>query len=126
MGKEFYELDIWAIGYKLLMKIYKITSQYPPEEKFGLISDTRRSANSVIANFAEAHGRFYYQDKIRVLYITRGEIDEVRSHLAVAYGIKYITAEDFKKLSQEYRSLTVKINNYINNIHNQKDNATIK
>jgi len=123
MGKEFYELDIWQKGYKLAIKVYKFTKLYPFDEKFGLISDTRRSANSIIANISEAHGRFYYQDKIRVLYIARGEIDEVRSHLALAYSQKYISAEDFSDLSKSYRSLTIDLNNYINNLANQKLSA---
>lgn len=86
MGQSFRELRIWQKGYKLLMRIYKITAQYPPEEKYGLISDTRRSGNSIIANIAEAHGRYYFADKSRVLIIARGEVDEVRSHLSVAQG----------------------------------------
>lgn len=122
MGRAFHELDIWRNGFNLVRDVYKITGKYPSEEKFGLISDTRRSANSVIANIAEAHGRFYYQDKIRVLYISRGEVDEVRSHLSVAYILKYMTLEEFKDLNSRYRGLSVGISNYITSIANQKDN----
>lgn len=81
MSYKFYQLDIWKEGHKLLMEIYKITEVYPKEERYGLISQTRESANSVIANIAEARGRYYYADKIRVLYIARGEIQETQSHL---------------------------------------------
>ena len=63
MNKKFYELNIWKKGYELLMKVYEITSKYPTEEKYSLVPDTRRSANSVIANIAEAHGRYHFADK---------------------------------------------------------------
>lgn len=70
------------------MKIYKITSKFPPEEKYNLTSQLRSSANSVVALIAEAHGRYYYADKCRVLYQSRGECGETQSHLSVSLGLK--------------------------------------
>ena len=46
------------------------------------------SANLVISNIAEAYGRYYFADKARVLYTSRGECEETRSHLRVALGRK--------------------------------------
>ncbi len=88
MAKGFYDLNIWKKGYALLMEIYKITAAFPKEEKYGLATQIRRSANSVIANIAEAHGRYYFADKARVLYTSRGECEETRNHLRVALGLK--------------------------------------
>lgn len=113
MGKAFNELNIWKKGYELLMKVYEVTTLYPKEEKYGLTSDTRRSANSIIANIAEAHGRYYFADKARVLYIARGEIEETRSHLRVAYGLKYIKEEILVWLDKEYEGLSKGISTYI-------------
>ncbi|KKQ53006.1 hypothetical protein A2865_01325 [Candidatus Woesebacteria bacterium RIFCSPHIGHO2_01_FULL_39_17] len=69
MGISFRELKIWKKAYELLMKIYKITTRYPLEEKYNLTSQTRSSANSALSQIAEAHGRFYFADKIRILFI---------------------------------------------------------
>ena len=55
MAKSFYDLNIWKKGHELLMRIYEVTAKYPSGEKFGLTSQTRNSANSVIANIAESH-----------------------------------------------------------------------
>ena len=68
---SFRNLKIWQKGYDLLMEVYDTAEKYPREEKYNLISQTIRSANSVIANIAEAHGRYYYADKVRVLYTAR-------------------------------------------------------
>ena len=103
------------------MEVYEITSHYPNGEKFGLVSDTRRSANSIIANIAESHGRYYFLDKIRVLYIARGEVEEVRSHLEVAFGVNYLTQEVYKKLDLEYQGLLIGLNEYINSIFKEKN-----
>ena len=119
MAKEFYDLNIWRKGYDLLIKVYELTLKYPHEEKYGLISDTRRSANSIIANIAESHGRFYFADKIRVLYISRGEVEEVRSHLKIGSGLGYLSEENFKILDTEYQGLSKGINVYISSLHEQ-------
>lgn len=119
MAKSFRELRIWQKGYDLLIKVYDITAKYPTEEKYALTSDTRRSANSVIANIAESHGRFYFQDKIRVLYIARGEVEETRSHLAVGAGRSYFPKEDYEYLEKEYEGLAVGINFYIADLDKQ-------
>jgi four helix bundle protein len=113
MYKKFYNLEVWKIGYDLLMEIYEITGDFPKFEQYALTSQIIRSANSVIANIAEAHGRYYYADKIRVLYIARAEIQETQSHLRVAFGRKYITDQIFKDLDNKYEMLCRKINAFI-------------
>jgi len=124
MAHSFRELRIWQKVHDLLMEIYKVTVQYPTEEKYGLISDTRRSANSVIANIAEAHGRYYYADRIRVLYTARGEVEEIRSHLSVALSQKYINQKIFDCLDREYEGLARGISSYISNISKQIRNSS--
>lgn len=93
--------------------------KFPEVEKYALTSQIRRSSNSILANSAEAHGRFYFKDKIRVMYIVRGELEETQSHLWVAYSQKYINNEEFLQIGKEYENLKVKINNQINNWHTQ-------
>jgi four helix bundle protein len=113
MAKGFYDLNIWKKGYALLMEIYKITATFPKEEKYGLSGQMRDSANSVIGNIAEAHGRYYFADKVRVLYTSRGECEETRSHLRVALGLKYIGKKVFERLDKEYEGLSKGISSFI-------------
>ncbi len=122
MHTNFYDLEIWKKGYSLLMNIYSITEKFPDVEKYALTSQLCRSANSIIANIAESHGRHAYADKIRVLYIARGEIAETRSHLAVAYGRKYISKEFFIEQNTAYEILTKQMNAFIKNLSKQKTN----
>ena len=118
MAKGFYDLNIWKKGYALLMEIYKITATFPKEEKYGLTAQLRDSGNSVIANIAEAHGRYYFADKARVLYMSRGECQETRSHLRVALGLSYIDKTVFNHLDEEYEGLSKGINSYIRFLKN--------
>lgn len=116
--KDFHELDIWKNGYKLLMEVYTLTECFPDFEKYSLLSQIVRSANSIIANIAESHGRFGFADKVRVLYIVRGEIMETRSHLAVAFGRKYISIEKFIEINTGYKRLAIDTNKYIASLKN--------
>ena len=116
MAEGFDNLNIWKKGYKLLIEIYRITATFPKEEKYGLASQMRDSANSVISNIAEAHGRYYFADKARVLYTSRGECEETRSHLRVALGLKYIDRKVFAYLDKEYEGLSKGISSYIRSL----------
>ena len=124
MYKDFYDLPIWREGYDLLMKVYNATDLFPSIEKFSLASQINRSANSIIANVAESHGRYNFADKVRVLYISRGEICETRSHLSVAYGRKYINSSQFEELNSKYCQLTKNLNLYINSLLNKNNLAS--
>ncbi|OGM33097.1 hypothetical protein A2803_02050 [Candidatus Woesebacteria bacterium RIFCSPHIGHO2_01_FULL_44_21] len=113
---SFRDLLIWQKASELVKKIYFLTREFPREERFGLTDQMHRSANSVAANIAEAHGRYHFADKIRVLYQARGECFETQSHLSIALNLGYITKEVFVRIDKEYEGLGVGINAYINKI----------
>ena len=52
-AKKFEDLVVWQKAHQLVIKIYKLTKNYPKNEMFGLTSQLRRSAISVPANLAE-------------------------------------------------------------------------
>ena len=96
MARAFFDLRIWQKAQSLAEQIYKITQSFPREEVFGLTSQLRRAAVSVTANIAESHRRFHYKDRFRILYISRGEIYEIQSHLRIALSQNYLTDKNFK------------------------------
>lgn len=120
MAIAFYDLDIWKKSFELTLGVYRITTNYPPVEKYNLVSQTRSAANSVCANIAEAHGRYYYADRVRVLYQARGEVEEVRSHFRVAWKLGYLNEDEFDKLDSEYEGLSKGISAYIKSLSKKK------
>jgi len=52
-AERFEQLEVWKKAHELVLKIYKITKDFPSEEKFGLVSQMRRAAVSIPANIAE-------------------------------------------------------------------------
>lgn len=114
---SFHDLTIWKSGYQLLMQIYTLTEHFPQTEVYALTSQIQRSANSIIANIAESHGRYHKKDKIRVLYIARGELCETQSHIAVAYGRSYISKDMCSELQSKYTTLHKQLNSYISTLY---------
>lgn len=114
---SFRDLLIWQKAAELVIAIYSVSRTFPKEERFGLTDQIHRSANSVAANIAEAHGRYHFADKIRVLYQARGECFETQSHLGIAYKLGYLSKETFEKVDKDYEGLGVGINAYIHKIN---------
>ncbi|MBW2485221.1 MAG: four helix bundle protein, partial [Deltaproteobacteria bacterium] len=55
---EYYkELKVWQKSFKLCLEIYKMTKNFPNEEKYGLSSQMRRASVSIPSNIAEGYGR---------------------------------------------------------------------
>ncbi|MFQ6678719.1 MAG: four helix bundle protein [Fidelibacterota bacterium] len=90
---DFSEMPVWKKSFDILIDTYKITKTYPPEEKFGLVSDMRRSANSIAHNIAEGFGRFYPKEKNQFYRISRGSAYELISQYLVSIGLKYVVEE---------------------------------
>ena len=55
--RNFRELEIWKKGMAIAKKIYTLTSDFPIEEKYGLVNQMRRCAVSIPSNIAEGCGR---------------------------------------------------------------------
>jgi four helix bundle protein len=117
MAYDFRKLAIWNEGMSLLVKVYALSATFPSQERYSLTDQLRRAANSVIANIAEAQGRYYIKDKIRVLYQSRGEIEEVKSHLLVAEKLAYGNTLNIHELIDGYATLGRRLNAFIRSIN---------
>lgn len=123
MPQSFRDLRVWQDAYSLLLKIYDISGKFPKEEMYVLGAQLKRSALSIMANIAESQGRYGYQDRIQLLMIARGSIEETRSHLSVAEGLHYISKIEFEDLDNQYQNLAKSINSFISSIRNKKNQS---
>lgn len=51
------DLDVWKDSIELVTKIYQLVSNFPKEERFGLVDQTKRAAISIPSNIAEGAAR---------------------------------------------------------------------
>jgi four helix bundle protein len=95
--KSYTDLNAWKYSINLIEEIYRISSQFPKEEQYGLTSQIRRASNSIAANIAEGFGRYTYPDKANKYIIARGECVEVECFLRIALQLNFVPSEELQK-----------------------------
>lgn len=118
------KLDVWYKARDFAVRIHnEILHLLPSEEKYALSQQLRRASQSIPANIAEGHGRFYFQDNVRFCYIARGSLEETLSHIVYAYKVNYISEASYKSLSIDGENLNRLINGYIGFLKKSKQGA---
>ena len=107
-------LEAWKRSKAFAVKVCReVLPLLPPEEKWSLSQQIRRAVQSVPANIAEGHGRFYFQETVRFCYIARGSLSEVYTQLTMAYELSYIPETFYGDLRKQVEELIRIINGYI-------------
>ena len=118
------KLQVWVRAKDFALRIYKqVLPLLPPEEKWSLGQQIRRSSVSVFANIAEGYGRFYYQDNVRFCYNARGSLEETLSHLVFSFEVDFIPAELYQELETEGEEIEKMLNGYIAFLKKSKQGA---
>jgi four helix bundle protein len=118
------KLDVWCRARDFAVRVHKeMLPLLPAEEKYALIQQLRRSSQSIPANIAEGHGRFYFQDNVRFCYIARGSLEESLSHIVHAHRVGYISVELYKNLELDGENLNRLINGYIGFLKKSKQGS---
>ncbi len=95
MRKDFKELLVWQQAHLLTLEVYRITQQFPQEERFGLSNQLRRAVVSVESNIAEGSARNTSRDFLQFLFVARGSLAKVEVQLLIAKDLGYITDDEF-------------------------------
>jgi four helix bundle protein len=94
MSGIYSDLEVWRAAMELVLRIYRISGQFPKEEMYGLRSQIRRAAVSVPSNIAEGKGRSSDRELIQFLCHARGSLFEIETQLRIGERLGYITKED--------------------------------
>ena len=106
-------LDVWQLAIKFVSKIYKITSSYPRDELFGLVSQTRRASVSISANIAEGSSRKSLIERKRFYEISRSSLVEVDNHLVIAKELGLLADSDISEIELDINELFAKLSKFI-------------
>jgi len=121
--KGYKELDCYKKSRALRIYISKLTKKFPPEEKYLLISQSKRSSRSVTATIAEGYGRYTYTDTRNFFIIARGSVTETMEHLATAFDEEYITEEELEKGDEMCETCFKLINGFVSYLDKSKAKA---
>jgi len=85
------ELRVYQGAFDAALKVFELTKTFPPDERFSLVDQIRRSSLSVCANLAEAwRKRRYPAHFVSKLSDAEAEADETRVWLEFSFHHKYI------------------------------------
>jgi four helix bundle protein len=87
--RHFRDLQVWQKSMALAASIYRLTSQFPKSEVFGITAQMRRSAVSVPSNIAEGHGRLSDRNLALFLGHARGSLYELESQTELAIQLAF-------------------------------------
>lgn len=95
------DLKVWNKAMNVAVETYKLSADFPVEEKYGLISQIRRSAVSIPSNIAEGAGRNSKGEFKQFLEIANGSSFELYTQLKLSYKLNLVSVDKIKPILNE-------------------------
>lgn len=114
------DLVVWNKAIEFVVQLYKLTENFPENEKYGLTNQMRRAAVSIPSNIAEGAARSSDKEFVRFLYMSRASAVEIETQLLIAENLRFVKEDisvfknDLNRISRMITSLINKINERIN------------
>ena len=107
---SFEKLKAWQKARELVNSVYSVSNLFPSEEKFGMTSQIRRSALSIMANIAEGSGRTSKADQRNFYKIAYSSSLETLNWLILASDFKFIDEAQYIQLRRHISEVSFLIN----------------
>lgn len=102
---SFEKLEVWQLSRSYSKKVYLLIRRFPPEERYGLCDQLRRSVISVPSNIAEGCGRFSMKEKVHFIEIAYGSLMESYCQLQLAEDLGYISHDEIESVHADVNSI---------------------
>lgn len=98
MIKSFKDIKVWEKAHGLVLAVYKVTAEFPEEEKYCLSNQLRRASISIPSNIVEGFRRNTKKDRNHFYVIANGSLEEVKYQLLLAKDLRYINDLSYEEL----------------------------
>lgn len=122
--RNYRELKVWEKAHELTLAIYKNTASFPPQERFGLVSQMRRAAGSIGGNIAEGCGKTSNADFCRFLQIALGSTTELEYYLVLSVDLGFLKSGNEQQLLRQASELKKMLTRFIQAITPKARGAT--
>ena len=108
--RHFRDLDVYQTALATGLRAYELSKKFPPEEKYSLTDQIRRSSRSVCANIAEAWRKRRYEAAfVAKLSDSEGEAAETQVHLEFAFRHRYVSRAEFLSVDDAYEKICAQL-----------------
>ena len=94
MTTDFRDLRVWDEAMALAEMVYQMTSRFPVDERYGLVSQMRRASVSVPSCIAEGNGRGSTKDYLRFLSMAKGSLAELQTQIVLSTRLGFSTQDE--------------------------------
>ena len=108
------DMKVWNLSMQLVEEVYRISSDFPKQEAYGLTSQVRRAVVSVPSNLSEGAARNGNKEFINFLGMSLGSLAEVETQLIIASRLGYADVSALLPLVNRVRALIIALKKYLN------------
>jgi len=94
-------LEVYEYAHRLAVTTYRHTVSYPSAERFGLTSQMRRGAVSIVSTISEGCGRRSNKELLQYLYMANGAANELATQLRIATDLGFGNPESADQLRSD-------------------------
>lgn len=105
--ESYKDLKVYQEGYKLSLSVYKATQCFPEEEKYGIVSQMRRSSVSIPCNIAEGYRRKGRKEYLQFLHIALGSCSELETLICLSKDLNMMAQKEFEVLDNQQKFVSV-------------------
>jgi len=120
VARTYRELLVWQKAKALAVHLYHSTERFPKTETYGLTSQMRRAAVSVVSNIAEGQGRLTSGEFLHFLGQARGSLLELDSQLAIALDLSYLDRGEQMSIAEETYQVLGLLNRLIDSLRHKR------
>jgi len=91
------DLIVWQKAFALSKEVYHLTASFPDTEKYGLSSQLRRAAVSIVSNIAEGFSRKSLKENYQFFSVAFGSTSEVETQLLLSRELQLVEPDKFRK-----------------------------
>ena len=102
----FEKLKVWEKAKGYTLGIYKVTKKFPKEERYGLTSQIRRAAVSIVSNLAEGTARQTGKDKAHFTTVAYSSLMESVNQLIISYELEYLDKDKYLELRSKAEEIS--------------------
>lgn len=103
--QSFRELRVWQKSFLLTKNIYLLSAKLPREEIYGLSSQMRRAAISIVSNIAEGQQRNNRAEYCQFLGVARGSAAELSAQIALVNSLYKFNTDQLQKEIEDIQKM---------------------